>query len=55
MGPVNVLQAEGKRSYKLELPPQMKIHPVFHVSLLEPIMIPPDPKWKKEPPQVDYI
>jgi len=35
-GPFKVLEKEGSRAYKLEKSPQWKIHPVFHVSLLEP-------------------
>jgi hypothetical protein len=38
MGPFKILEVvgESKLAFKLELPPQMRIHPVFHVSLLEP-------------------
>ena len=38
MGPFRVLELVGdaKLACKLELPVQMQIHPVFHVSLLEP-------------------
>ena len=36
-GPFQVLETWGKQSYKLKLPPSWhSIHPVFHVSLLEP-------------------
>ena len=37
MGPFPILEVvgESKSAYKLELPPQMRIHPVFHVSLLD--------------------
>ena len=35
VGPFTVLEKVGTRSYRLELPRTMKVHPVFHVSLLE--------------------
>jgi hypothetical protein len=38
LGPFKILKVigESKLAYKLELPKHMRIHPVFHVSLLEP-------------------
>jgi hypothetical protein len=36
LGPFKILRQKGPVSYELELPKRMRIHPVFHVSLLEP-------------------
>ena len=35
-GPFPILGRVGKVSYKVELLPRLKIHPVFHVSNLKP-------------------
>ena len=36
-GPFQIIDTWGKQSYKLQLPPNWhSIHPVFHISLLEP-------------------
>ena len=35
-GPFPILGKVGKVSYRVELPPRLKIHPVFHVSYLKP-------------------
>ncbi|KAH8144355.1 uncharacterized protein LAJ45_11677 [Morchella importuna] len=55
IGPFKVLEANGTRAYKLSLPPQMGIHPVFHVSLLEPYRVPVDPERRVPPPEPEEI
>lgn len=37
-GSVKITQCVGKVAYRLELPPKMKIHSIFHVSLLKPFV-----------------
>jgi len=35
-GPFQIIKKVGNVSYKVDLPPRLKIHPVFHVSYLKP-------------------
>lgn len=35
-GPFRIIKRVGKVAYKLELPSRLKVHPVFHVSMLKP-------------------
>ena len=36
IGPVKILKKIGPRAFQVELPPTIKVHNVFHVSMLEP-------------------
>lgn len=49
-GPFKILEAIGKYAYKLELPKTLKVHPVFHVSLLSPTAHDPLPGQISGPP-----
>jgi len=62
LGPFKILQVMGKTTYKLKLPALMRIHPVFHISLLEPalrnapLVIPElDPESQDNEYEVDAI
>jgi hypothetical protein len=53
VGPYKVIAKVSSHAYKLELPDSMKIHPVFHVSLLRPAAHESDylPGQLEEPPE----
>ena len=56
LGSFKVIKLVGSLAYKLKLPPTMRIHPVFHISLLEAAADDPIPGQHIEPPypiQVD--
>jgi len=50
LGPYPVKAIISSHAYKLELPPSLKIHPVFHVSLLSPASKDPIPGHYQDPP-----
>ncbi|MBW0495436.1 hypothetical protein O181_035151 [Austropuccinia psidii MF-1] len=46
-----ILKQFSNHAYHLKLPSQWKsIHPVFHISLLEPVNTSTIPNWHQEPP-----
>ena len=49
-GPFKIIKPVGKYAFKLELPSTVKIHPVFHVSLLSPVYTNPLPGQVSGPP-----
>jgi hypothetical protein len=54
IGPFRVLNTWGTNAYKLDLPPRYReLHPVFHVSLLEPYYIRSDQQPAPEAVWVD--
>ena len=66
LGPFAIVESVGSSAFRLELPPSMPIHPVFHVNLLEPHVANTFPGRVVEPPlpiqvdglpefEVDYI
>ena len=52
LGPFAVTDVIGTQAYRLRLPPTMRIHPVFHVSLLEPAHTRPGGGTEPPPPVV---
>ena len=58
LGPFVIIESVGSSAFRLQLPPSMHIHPVFHVSLLEPHVANMFPGRVVEPPlpiQVDGL
>src|SRR5262249_19510619 len=52
MGPFVILECIGNQAYRLELPGTLRIHPVFHVSLLEPHSPPLPGQINPAPPPI---
>ena len=50
LGPYSITERIGTQAYRLQLPESMKIHPVFHVSLLEPYKPSTIPNRIRPPP-----
>ncbi|MBW0587122.1 hypothetical protein O181_126837 [Austropuccinia psidii MF-1] len=51
LGPFPILKKVSAHAYHLKLTSQWKsIHPVFHISLLEPVKTSTIPNWHQEPP-----
>ncbi|KAL5614260.1 uncharacterized protein BROUX77_000097 [Berkeleyomyces rouxiae] len=50
LGPFKILRKVSSHTYELALPATMKVHPVFHVCLLEPCASDPLPGQKNPPP-----
>ena len=51
VGPFKVVQRIGSLAYKLDLPAHYRIHPVFHVSLIEPYRA--DGRYQPPPPPTE--
>jgi hypothetical protein len=51
LGPFKIRRQKGPVSYELELPKRMRIHPVFHISLLEPAA--PDAMLQEDVQDID--
>jgi len=50
-----ILEKGGNRAFKLEISPRWKIHPVFHVSLLEPYRTSVRDKREQPPREAEDI
>ena len=50
LGPFSIIKQVNEVAYRLELPPSMKIHPIFHVSLLKPYKDSTIPRRLQAPP-----
>jgi len=48
-GPFKVLEEKGNRAFRLDMPARWKVHPIYHVSLLEPYKV--SDRRNREQPQ----
>ena len=53
VGPYTIKEKVGMVAYKLELPDCMKVHPVFHVSLLREFRS--DSRYAPPPPEIEFV
>ena len=49
-GPFAIIKVISETAYKLDLPATMKIHPVFHMSLIKPYQPSPEEFGRPSPP-----
>lgn len=50
LGPYQISEAVGTHAYRLAVPPSFRAHPVFHVSLLEPVKTSSMPRVQEPDP-----
>ena len=50
VGPFKILEKVRKLAYRLQLPPNMRIHPVVSVAQIEPAVDPADDLYYRLPP-----
>ena len=55
VGPYTISAVISTTAYKLDLPTTMRIHPVFHVSLLKPYHPSPSDFERITPPPAEFI
>lgn len=53
IGPYKVLQRISENNYELDLPPKVRLHPIFHISLLETAEDTIQVKTGNEPEEID--
>ena len=55
VGPFKVLERIGTLAYRLELPPNLRVHPVISIAHLEPATDPTEDPYQRRPPAVPFM